>query len=64
MCRLSVGGIKGETWADIELNFMPSPGFIWKGPGLTTQETGKFNRTQFSNKPFESPPQWLGVESW
>ena len=34
MCRLSVGGIKGETWADIELNFMPSPGFIWKGPGL------------------------------
>ena len=30
MCRLSVGGIKGETWGDIELNFILSLGLYLK----------------------------------
>ena len=36
MFSLAVGGIKGEPWTDIELNFITSPGFIWKGSRLTT----------------------------
>ena len=41
MCSLPVGGIKGEPRTDIELNFITSPGFIWKGSRLTTLDTCK-----------------------
>ena len=49
MFSLAVGGIKGELGIDIELNFITSPGFIWKGSRLTTigylqKIIGKFSK--------------------
>ena len=50
MFDLPVGGIKGELAIDIELNFITSLGFIWKGSRLTNYigHLQKFYR-QYSN---------------